>query len=297
MLILYLSLKVRTKCCSNKVRVSDECLSHSIYRAKWHTLLLWTFSFHAIWDPLVGIAIRGSSSHGRTYCTKLKKHIFLSPCQGRKMSPTGFHHQSKHHLTGGFWGFSSAGWAAFPVLITKDHTVGVLDIIWLCYIHCSGRLGCADCINYLPWLLVQPVGAHKHLDLTLLLFDKIELYICQHCLTKGKKEKSEVKIFLSPGPYRRSCHGWTALPYRGTQLLSEGPLPTATLSSDPLPFSLSPEEGNDFSVLLVLRIMPSLAVFPMPHHTFISKRCALLKLSLLRMLSFSFWEKTGLPSP
>ena len=36
-LILHLSLKTRTKCYSITVRVSKECLSHSIHRTQWHS--------------------------------------------------------------------------------------------------------------------------------------------------------------------------------------------------------------------------------------------------------------------
>ena len=167
--------------------------------------------------------------------------------------------------------------AAFPVTITEDHTAAVLDVVSLSlcihHVHRPGKLSCVDCINELPWPLVQPMGAHKYLDLMLLLSiwqNKNYIFVKTTWKNRGRK-KSEVKLFTSPGPYLRGCHGLAALPHWRTQFLSGGPLPTAILSGDPLPFPLSPKEGSGFSVLLVLRTVPSLVVSPIPYHTFIKK--------------------------
>lgn len=104
------------------------------------------------------------------------------------------------------------------------------------------------------------------------LFDKIKIIYLSKLLEKiegGKK--NEVKLFPSPRPYLRGCHGLAALLHWKTQFGSGGPPPTAILSGDPLPFLLSPKKGNGFLVLPVLRTVPSLVVSPIPYHTFINK--------------------------
>ena len=86
-LILHLSLKTRTKCYSITVRVSKECLSHSIHRTQWHSpdfhcFLPWNLGSswrHCQW----GGELLPVTEHTLSHKTKVNG-IFLSPSQGRK---------------------------------------------------------------------------------------------------------------------------------------------------------------------------------------------------------------------
>ena len=84
------------------------------------------------------------------------------------------------------------------------------------------------------------------------------------------REKSKVDICISPGPYLRGCPGMAALPHWG-RISCQELLSLQTHSGDALLFSFSPEKESCFSVLLVLRTLPSLVVSPIPYRTFINK--------------------------
>lgn len=63
-LILHLSLKTRTRCYSIMVRVSEECLSHSIHRTQWHSP-----DFHCFLPWNLG-SLEGSANGGAPPCDR-----------------------------------------------------------------------------------------------------------------------------------------------------------------------------------------------------------------------------------
>ena len=84
------------------------------------------------------------------------------------------------------------------------------------------------------------------------------------------REKSKVDICISPGPYLRGCPGMAALPHWGRTSCQEL-LSLQTHAGDALLFSFSLEKESCFSVLLVLRTLPSLVVSSIPYRTVINK--------------------------